>query len=33
MEALGALLVVIGIVVILMIWTGTTDQVIGAVFG
>jgi hypothetical protein len=32
-EALGVLLIVIGIVVALMIWTGTTDKVIDAVFG
>jgi hypothetical protein len=33
MEALGALLIVIGMIVILMVWTGTTPQVIKAVFG
>jgi hypothetical protein len=28
MEALGALLVVFGVVIVLMTWTGTTDKVV-----
>lgn len=33
MEALGVLLIVIGIVFILALWTGTLDKVTTAVFG
>jgi len=32
MEALGVLLIVFGAVLVLMTWTGTTAQVIDAVF-